>query len=77
MLVDAQITQLCDYRGPGRHFPAIAPNGGSVYVLLDSLITQRDAGIECGPFGQRRPPTSRRTEPQPAGPVVTFRDLAA
>jgi hypothetical protein len=27
--VDAQITQLCDHRGPGHHFLAIAPNGGS------------------------------------------------
>ena len=40
-------------------------------VLLDSLITQRDAGIGCGRSGQRRPATSRRTEPQPA-PAVTF-----
>jgi hypothetical protein len=30
MLVDAQITQLCDHRGLGRHFLAIAPNGGYV-----------------------------------------------
>jgi hypothetical protein len=29
VLAGAQITQLCDHRGPGRHFPAIAPNGGS------------------------------------------------
>ena len=29
VLACAQITQLCDGRGPGRHFPAIAPNGGS------------------------------------------------
>src|SRR6266487_4242911 len=28
VLAGAQITQLCDHRGPGRHFPAIAPNGG-------------------------------------------------
>jgi hypothetical protein len=28
MLADAQITQLRDHRGPGRHFPAIAPNAG-------------------------------------------------
>jgi len=34
VLVDAQITQLCDHRGPGRHFPAIAPNGGSMRALL-------------------------------------------
>jgi hypothetical protein len=29
VLADAQITQLCDYRGLGRHFLAIVPNGGS------------------------------------------------
>ncbi|MGH7735761.1 MAG: hypothetical protein ACREOE_19215 [Gemmatimonadales bacterium] len=28
MLVDAQITQLCDHRGLGRHLLAIAPDGG-------------------------------------------------
>jgi hypothetical protein len=25
VLVDVQITQLCDHHGLGRHFPAIAP----------------------------------------------------
>jgi len=35
-------------------------------------MTQRDAGIGCGRSGQRHPPPSRRTEPQPAGPAVTF-----
>jgi len=30
VLVDAQITQLCDHRGLGRHFLAIAPNGGYI-----------------------------------------------
>ena len=29
VLADAQITQLCDHRGLGRHFLAIVPNGGS------------------------------------------------
>jgi len=29
VLVDAHITQLCDHRGLGRHYPAIATNGGS------------------------------------------------
>ena len=29
ILPDAQITQPCDHRGPGHHFPAISPNGGS------------------------------------------------
>src|SRR6266516_3000743 len=29
VLVDEQITQLCDHRGLGHHFLAIAPNGGS------------------------------------------------
>jgi hypothetical protein len=52
--------------------PMSAPNGGSACVLLYCLITQRDAGIGRGRSGQRRPPTSRRTEPQPAGPAVTF-----
>jgi hypothetical protein len=33
VLVDAQITQLYDHRGLGRHFLAIAPNGGSVRVI--------------------------------------------
>jgi len=28
VLADAQITQLCDHRGLGRHFLAIVPNGG-------------------------------------------------
>jgi hypothetical protein len=28
VLADAQITQLCDHHGLGRHFLAIAPNGG-------------------------------------------------
>jgi hypothetical protein len=37
VLADAQITQLCDHRGLGRHFLAIVPNGGSVRVLRDVL----------------------------------------
>jgi hypothetical protein len=52
--------------------PTPAQIGGSACVLLYCLITQRDAGIGRGRSGQRRPPTSRRTEPQPADPVVTF-----
>jgi len=44
VLVDAQITQLCDHRGLGRHFLAIAPNGGSargyqaIFVPLAALV---------------------------------------
>jgi hypothetical protein len=36
MLVDAQITQLCDHRGLGRHFLAIAPNGGYLKSSADN-----------------------------------------
>jgi len=35
---------------------------------VTSRVTQRDARTGCERSGQRRPPTSRRTEPQPAGP---------
>jgi hypothetical protein len=40
VLVDAQITQLCDHRGPGRHFPAITPNGGSARVFFSLFLDQ-------------------------------------
>jgi len=43
-----------------------------VRFSLTSRITQRGAGIGCGRSGQPRPPTSRRTKPQPAGPAVTL-----
>ena len=33
--VDAQITQLCDHRGLGRNFLAIAPNGGYCPAVVD------------------------------------------
>jgi hypothetical protein len=36
VLAGAQITQLCDHRGPGRHFPAIAPNGGYLKSSADN-----------------------------------------
>jgi hypothetical protein len=35
VLVGAQITQLCDHRELGRHFLAIAPNGGSCVTAAD------------------------------------------
>jgi hypothetical protein len=43
VLVDAQITQLCDHRGLGRHFLAIAPNGGYFEVVTKGSVTFRDA----------------------------------
>ena len=37
MLVDAQIIQLCDHRGLGRHFLAIAPDSGYACGYLRSV----------------------------------------
>ena len=42
VLVDAQITQLCDHRGLRRHFLAIAPNGGYLRGHTKSQVTLRD-----------------------------------
>jgi hypothetical protein len=42
VLADAQITQLCDHRGLGRHFLAIVPNGGSRVKNSETLLTKGD-----------------------------------
>jgi hypothetical protein len=46
--------------------------GGSACVLLDSLITQRDAGMGYGRSGQRRLPRPGELNRSRPGPIVTF-----
>ena len=43
MLADAQITQLCDHRGLGRHFLAIVPDGGSRVL---AVAGDRDTALQ-------------------------------
>jgi hypothetical protein len=50
VLADAQITQLCDHRGPGRHFLAIAPNEADIARRI--ILLRRGRDRLC-----RRPPT--------------------
>jgi hypothetical protein len=44
VLADAQITQLCDHRGLGRHFLAIAPIR-RVFALVNGIRPLRQVNI--------------------------------
>ena len=62
----AQITRYGTASSDRRNDLVAEHNGGSARVLyMTTRITQRDAGTGRGRSGQRRPPTSWRTELQP------------
>ncbi len=66
VLVDARITQLCDHRGLGRHFLAIAPKADIGLPPVEADGDAADWGAAHGSVRSRAPGVAR-VDAGPAG----------